>query len=121
MNAADLRDLILGNEAYENDPKSVEDFMSSIVEARKRKKEHSEKFELENKLEFEKNKIRESETRGSVSVRKGHDRYRVFKNLPAGVVRKSGEEMPSQVSSSSSVCCSKLRGPLQNSLRVASK
>ncbi|GBM37110.1 hypothetical protein AVEN_103213-1 [Araneus ventricosus] len=38
---------------------------------------------------------------------------------PAGVMRKFGEGMPAQVSSSSSDRGSKLRGPAQNSPRVA--
>ncbi|GBN26897.1 hypothetical protein AVEN_167697-1 [Araneus ventricosus] len=45
----------------------------------------------------------------------------VAKRSPAGVVRKFGEGVPDQVSSSSSDLGSKWRGPSQSSLRVASK
>ncbi|GBL87373.1 hypothetical protein AVEN_118326-1 [Araneus ventricosus] len=47
--------------------------------------------------------------------------YVVAKRSPVGVVRKFGEGVPAQVSSSSSDRGSKLRGPSQNSPRVASK
>ncbi|GBL80711.1 hypothetical protein AVEN_70452-1, partial [Araneus ventricosus] len=43
------------------------------------------------------------------------------KRPPAGVERKLGEGALAQVVSSSSDRCSKLRGPSQNSPRVASK
>ncbi|GBL77378.1 hypothetical protein AVEN_41793-1 [Araneus ventricosus] len=43
------------------------------------------------------------------------------KRHPAGVVRKFGEGVPAQVSFSSSDQGSKLRGPSQNSTRVASR
>ncbi|GBN72378.1 hypothetical protein AVEN_76571-1 [Araneus ventricosus] len=43
------------------------------------------------------------------------------KRPPAGVAWKFGEGVPAQVSSSSSDRDSKLRGPSQNSPRVASK
>ncbi|GBN67711.1 hypothetical protein AVEN_134088-1 [Araneus ventricosus] len=45
----------------------------------------------------------------------------VAKRLPVGVAWKFGEGVPAQVSPSSSDCGSKLRGPSQNSPRVASK
>ncbi|GBM85643.1 hypothetical protein AVEN_33358-1 [Araneus ventricosus] len=45
----------------------------------------------------------------------------VAKRPPIGVAWKFGEGVPAQVSSSSSDCGSKLRGPSQNSPRVASK
>ncbi|GBL91835.1 JmjC domain-containing protein 7 [Araneus ventricosus] len=45
----------------------------------------------------------------------------VAKRPPVGVVRKFGEGVPAWVSSSSSDCSSKLRGPSQNSPSVASK
>ncbi|GBM96292.1 hypothetical protein AVEN_142053-1 [Araneus ventricosus] len=60
MKIADLRKIILGSKAYKNDPESVENFMNSILEARKRKEEQRETFELENKLEFEKIKLKKS-------------------------------------------------------------
>ncbi|GBO38926.1 hypothetical protein AVEN_240257-1 [Araneus ventricosus] len=47
--------------------------------------------------------------------------YVVAKRSSAGVVQKFGEEVPAQVSSSSSDRGSKLRGLSQNSSRVASK
>ncbi|GBM71092.1 hypothetical protein AVEN_146306-2-1, partial [Araneus ventricosus] len=47
--------------------------------------------------------------------------YVVAKRLPVGVARKFGEEVPAQVSSSSSDRRSELRGPSQNSPLVASK
>ncbi|GBO02309.1 hypothetical protein AVEN_163733-1 [Araneus ventricosus] len=47
--------------------------------------------------------------------------YVVAKHHPAGVVWKFGERALAQVSSSSSGSGSKLRGPSQNSPRVASK
>ncbi|GBM48404.1 hypothetical protein AVEN_12006-1 [Araneus ventricosus] len=47
MKVADLRDLILGSGAHKNDPESVENFLSSIMEARKRKEEQSYKLKLE--------------------------------------------------------------------------
>ncbi|GBN99027.1 hypothetical protein AVEN_268339-1 [Araneus ventricosus] len=47
--------------------------------------------------------------------------YIATKLPPVGVAWKFGEGVPSQVSSSSSDCVSKLRGPSQNSPRVASK
>ncbi|GBL79633.1 hypothetical protein AVEN_18186-1 [Araneus ventricosus] len=43
------------------------------------------------------------------------------KRPTTGVVRKLGEEVPAQVSSSSSDRCSQLRGPYRNNPRVASK
>ncbi|GBN32152.1 hypothetical protein AVEN_136391-1, partial [Araneus ventricosus] len=48
-------------------------------------------------------------------------KYRKRTYREAGVVRKFGEEVPAQVSSSSSDRGSKIRGPSQNSPRVASK
>ncbi|GBO09153.1 hypothetical protein AVEN_160806-1 [Araneus ventricosus] len=45
----------------------------------------------------------------------------VAKSPPAGVVRKFEERMPTQMQSSSSASCSKLRGPSQNSPHSASK
>ncbi|GBN53973.1 hypothetical protein AVEN_17944-1 [Araneus ventricosus] len=50
----EMREIILSSKAYKTDPESLENFMSSIVEARKRKEEQSDKLELENKLEFKK-------------------------------------------------------------------
>ncbi|GBN49238.1 hypothetical protein AVEN_216372-1 [Araneus ventricosus] len=47
--------------------------------------------------------------------------YVVAKRPPVGVVRKFGEGVRAQVSSSSSDCDSKSRGPSQNSPCVASK
>ncbi|GBL98198.1 hypothetical protein AVEN_268283-1 [Araneus ventricosus] len=47
--------------------------------------------------------------------------YVVAKRPPAGVAWKLGEGAPAQASSSSSDRSSKLRGPSQNSPRVASK
>ncbi|GBN08657.1 hypothetical protein AVEN_257547-1 [Araneus ventricosus] len=47
--------------------------------------------------------------------------YVVAKCPPVGVAWKFGEGVPAQKSSSSSDCGSKLRGPSQNSPRVASK
>ncbi|GBM97121.1 hypothetical protein AVEN_30394-1 [Araneus ventricosus] len=47
--------------------------------------------------------------------------YVVVKRPPVGVAWKFGEWVPAQVSSSSSDRDSKLRGPSQNSPRVASK
>ncbi|GBO08778.1 hypothetical protein AVEN_51152-1 [Araneus ventricosus] len=47
--------------------------------------------------------------------------YAVVKRPPGGVARKFGEGVPAQASSSSSDRGSKLRGPSQNSSRVASK
>ncbi|GBL90991.1 hypothetical protein AVEN_184387-1 [Araneus ventricosus] len=47
--------------------------------------------------------------------------YVVAKRPPVGVAWKFGEGVPAQVSSSSSDLGSKLRGPSQNSHRVASK
>ncbi|GBM53120.1 hypothetical protein AVEN_130773-1 [Araneus ventricosus] len=47
--------------------------------------------------------------------------YVVVKRPPVGVAWKFGEGVPVQVSSSSSECGSKLRGPSQNSPLVASK
>ncbi|GBM09798.1 hypothetical protein AVEN_234637-1 [Araneus ventricosus] len=47
--------------------------------------------------------------------------YIVAKRPPVGVAWKFGEGVPAQVSSSSSDHGSKLRGPSQNSPRVASK
>ncbi|GBN03703.1 hypothetical protein AVEN_258833-1 [Araneus ventricosus] len=44
-----------------------------------------------------------------------------FKGPPSGVVRKFGEEVPVQMPFSSSDRGSKLRGPSQNSPRVAAK
>ncbi|GBM95031.1 hypothetical protein AVEN_196187-1 [Araneus ventricosus] len=70
MKIADLRKIILGSKAYKNDPESVENFMSSIVEARKRKEEKSEKFELENKLEFEKIKLEKAKLEAQLALEK---------------------------------------------------
>ncbi|GBN90533.1 hypothetical protein AVEN_209697-1 [Araneus ventricosus] len=47
--------------------------------------------------------------------------YAVAKRPPVGVARKCGEGVPTQASSSSSDRGSRLRGPSQNGLRVASK
>ncbi|GBN57659.1 hypothetical protein AVEN_23963-1 [Araneus ventricosus] len=47
--------------------------------------------------------------------------YVVAKRPPIGVARKFGERVPAQVSSSSSDHGTKLRGPSQNSPRVATK
>ncbi|GBM57799.1 hypothetical protein AVEN_262570-1 [Araneus ventricosus] len=47
--------------------------------------------------------------------------YVVAKRPPVGVARKFGEEVPAQTSSSPSDRGSKLRGPSQDSPRVASK
>ncbi|GBO03255.1 hypothetical protein AVEN_74551-1 [Araneus ventricosus] len=56
MKVADLREIILGSEAYKNDPESVNNFLSSIVEARKRKGEQSDNLEFE-KIKLEKAKL----------------------------------------------------------------
>ncbi|GBM98781.1 hypothetical protein AVEN_139132-1 [Araneus ventricosus] len=47
--------------------------------------------------------------------------YVVAKCPPVGAVRKFGEGMPAQMSSSSSDRCLRFRGPSQNIPRVASK
>ncbi|GBN96028.1 hypothetical protein AVEN_158832-1 [Araneus ventricosus] len=70
MKIVDLRKIILGSKAYKNDPESVENFMSSIVEARKRKEEKSEKFELENKLDFEKIKLEKAKLEVQLALEK---------------------------------------------------
>ncbi|GBM05992.1 hypothetical protein AVEN_49384-1 [Araneus ventricosus] len=70
MKVADLREIILGSKACKNDPESVENFMSSIVEARKRKEEQSDKLELENKLEFEKIKLEKAKLEAQLALEK---------------------------------------------------
>ncbi|GBN11067.1 hypothetical protein AVEN_115977-1 [Araneus ventricosus] len=68
MKVADLREIILGSKAYKNDPESVENFLSSIVEARKRKEEQSD--QLENKLEFEKIKLEKAKLEAQLALEK---------------------------------------------------
>ncbi|GBL97318.1 hypothetical protein AVEN_155780-1 [Araneus ventricosus] len=70
MKVADLREIILGSKAYKNDPESVNNFLSSIVEARKRKEEQSDKLELENKLEFEKIKLEKAKLEAQLALKK---------------------------------------------------
>ncbi|GBN23611.1 hypothetical protein AVEN_15334-1, partial [Araneus ventricosus] len=56
MKVADLREIILGSKAYKNDPESVNNFLSLIVEAGKRKEEQSDNLEFE-KIKLEKAKL----------------------------------------------------------------
>ncbi|GBN85711.1 hypothetical protein AVEN_22818-1 [Araneus ventricosus] len=70
MKVADLREIILGSKAYKNDPEPVNNFLSSIVEARKRKEEQSDKLELENKLEFEKIKLEKAKPEAQLALEK---------------------------------------------------
>ncbi|GBM83296.1 hypothetical protein AVEN_126717-1 [Araneus ventricosus] len=56
IKVADLREIILGSKAYKNDPESVNNFLSSIVEARKRKEEQSDNLEFV-KIKLEKAKL----------------------------------------------------------------
>ncbi|GBM18085.1 hypothetical protein AVEN_75511-1 [Araneus ventricosus] len=70
MKIAFLRKIILGSKAYKNDPESVENFMNSIVEARKRKEEQRETFELENKLEFEKITLEKAKLEAQLALEK---------------------------------------------------
>ncbi|CAL1288217.1 unnamed protein product [Larinioides sclopetarius] len=70
MKVAELRECILASEAYKTNPESVENFLSSIVEARKRKEEESEKLELENKLEFEKIKLEKAKLEAQLALEK---------------------------------------------------
>ncbi|GBN62846.1 hypothetical protein AVEN_201670-1 [Araneus ventricosus] len=70
MKISDLRKIIMGSKSYKNDPESVENFMSSIVKDRKRKEEHRDKFELENKLEFEKIKLEKAKLEAQLALEK---------------------------------------------------
>ncbi|GBM50433.1 hypothetical protein AVEN_66275-1 [Araneus ventricosus] len=115
MKIADLRKIILGSKSHKNDPESVENFMSSIVKARKRKEEQRDKFELENKLEFEKIKVEKAKLEAQLALERA--KMHIIISLEKAKIRKRSQEVSNSTVSTSVE--SELLGQCRNARKLS--
>ncbi|GBN45442.1 hypothetical protein AVEN_176833-1 [Araneus ventricosus] len=116
MKIADLRKIILGSKAYKNYPELVENFMNSIVEARKWKEVQRETFVLENKLEFKKIKLEKAKLEVQLAkMDKESELERI--SLEKVKIRKCSQEVSNSTISTSVE--SEVLGQCRNALKLS--